>query len=315
MVMNKAVEEYINKENLNVQNSNNIEYKTIDIEKETKRNSVLLGNPFLYSASFSELGITSIEDYYVKYKRENVHFGDIVRSPDLRGGKKKKIVKRIFEMWKLDYINKITKSLHDDVRLLGAKPEIIKVKFWQRLIIFLILAIYAFFVTVTFLSSEIENKFLLFFKKYVEISIDSQLYFGLLILGIILCLAGLVLSVIFNSSARRFNRIYSKNDRALSTSKTKILKDFNKRYKQVYNYYLKNIKKDGIFLEYDINKVASSEKLEIYSELVEKADLYKIRYEKKRPIRILVKYPIFIFSVLIVLYLLGYMVYVYFKNR
>lgn len=136
MVMNKAVEEYINKENLNVQNSNNIEYKTIDIEKETKRNSVLLGNPFLYSASFSELGITSIEDYYVKYKRENVHFGDIVRSPDLRGGKKKKIVKRIFEMWKLDYINKITKSLHDDVRLLGAKPEIIKVKFWQRLIIF-----------------------------------------------------------------------------------------------------------------------------------------------------------------------------------
>lgn len=314
MVMDKAIEDYINKENLNKSNYGNVEYRNVDIEKETKKNSILLDNPFLYSESFSEYGITTIEDYYVKYKKENVHFGNIVRSTDLRKRKKKTTVKRIFEVWKLDYINKITKFLHDDVRLLGAKPEIIKVKFWQRLIISLILAIYIFFIVLTFVDGG-DNKFLTFMKNLVDTSFSQKQFFGLLVLGLITCISGIVLSAIYNSGARRFNRIYSKNDRALSTSKAKILRDFDRRYKQVYSYYMKNINKDGIFLAYEIEKVASSNKLEFYNDLVEKADLCKGRYENRKPMRIIVKYPIFIISIAILVLIIAVMIYIYFVNR
>jgi hypothetical protein len=73
----------------------------------------LRGNPFSYNSKKSAFQVSSIEDYLVKVRREDLALGDIVRSSNFKKSKKKTIVKHAFRNWEKQY-NSQKKHVFDE---------------------------------------------------------------------------------------------------------------------------------------------------------------------------------------------------------
>ncbi len=285
----------------------------IDIEKKTIKNNILLGNPFMYVAEYKAYEIDSIEDYFVKYKRETKSFGDIVRSVDFRKGKKKRLTKKIFEHWKNDYLITMTKSLNDDIRRLGARPEIKRVHGALTFFLLLITLVYAGLIFITFQTFfELPG----FFATIVDIiksslNFDNYLFVGVsLLLGVLIILA-YFLKFKYTNAVNNLRRSYDRNDRVLEASKNRIMTDFTRKFKEVYKYYMRNIKKNDFFIPFGMEGVGAGERITAFSSMVEKTAALKEKYDKSKIFYTLFKFPVFLLVVCSILFIIGYITYIY----
>ena len=284
----------------------------IDLEKQTMKNSILLGNPFMYMKEYRAYEIDSIEDYYVKYKKETVTFGDIVRSVNYRKGKKKRLTKKIFEGWKNDYLVRMQKNLTDDVRKLGARPTIEQV---HPLLSFFLLVILLLYLGIIFITFQRFIALPQFLKDVSEISfngiVNTYIYLGVFCaLGVLFILA-YFLKFKYSRIAHSYKRAFDKNDKLLEASKNKILNEFTRKYKEAYKYYMRNIQKNDFYIPLGMDGIGAGERIEGFTNMVEKTMSLKDKYDKNQVALKILKYPVFIFIVLSILFIIGYVGYMY----
>lgn len=287
----------------------------VDLERETMKNSILINNPFMYIKEYRIYEIGSIEDYYIKEKKETILFGDIVRSVDLRRGKKIRKVKKIFEAWKSDYLITMNKNINDDIKRLGARPNIVLIGGASIAFLWLFTLIYAALAFVLFQNFIELPGFFIDLKIAIRSSLESVPFLIVsAVLGILILLEHFLM-LKYNSVATSFKRMFDKNDKRLESSKTKILNDFEKKYKLAYKYYMKNIKKNSFFLPLNIEEIDCGAGLESFNNMVDKTNVIKDKYEKNHVILVLYKYPIYILLVLSILFVIGFVGYNYFINK
>ena len=284
----------------------------VDLEKETIKNSILINNPFLYVKEYRIYNINSIEDYYIKQRKETIPFGDIVRSVEDRRGKKIRKVKKIFEFWKNDYLVVMQKSMNDDIRRLGARPQIDIIGAASILFLLLFAIIYFGLIFVVFQKFLTLPTFFMEIKSLFLSSLHNMLFFGVFIaLGVLILLAGF-LGIKYNKVARGYKRLFDKNDKALNNSRTKILSDFEKKYNNAYRYYMKNLKKNNFFLPLNVEEIDCGAGIDSFNNMVDKTSSMKEKYEKSHALLVLYKYPVYIFMVIAFLFVIGYLGYTYF---
>ena len=205
--------------------------------------NVLHTNPFLFVRNENnESYAVSIEDFYVTYKKINKDLGSIIRSKDLRNGKKKKIFKHQFKIWNNDAINVTKKTFADAEESLGVakEQEFKSINLGEKLglLMGILIPVFMLLNIVSWLS--ITNKII----KYIAYAI-----MGISTLGIIL-------AVLQDIKILRFKNYIGKQRDLYKKYLKEVNKDLKKKSKKLEKYYIKGLsKKTFVKAPYPIEKV------------------------------------------------------------
>lgn len=208
---------------------------------------IAMSNPFITQRND---GYYTIEQYGLKYKKNNVYLGSIIRNPKIKKKRKLKILNSYLKKQKKSFL-KQTKRISRDNNDLSSnldKFQIDKLSTKAKLIIILMIIINAFCLYllntkskqnwIYKVSQSIINKYnnVLWFKIITIISLTS------IILIFILILLKQIFIKKYLNNKRKYKHLYHHKMRI-------IRKNFLKEYKRIFKYYYRNIENDEKYYE------------------------------------------------------------------
>lgn len=297
----------------------------INVHKESVDESVkkvfLRGNPFLYNSNYDYLKISSIDEYYVKFKGEEVTFGEVVHSHEYGGFRKKRFVKKTLKKWKKDYLiqrNRIVEENLGAVELIG---EIKFLKFRTSMKIVLLLVLFlimfiSFISTGKYIASN-STDFIFNLSKIVVNGFNKYPFIRMInSISIYLLSITLLYSFLYSTISNDFKRIYNLSKKFLKNTQNHISRDYKKKYKKVRKFYLKKISmKKVIYPGYDIKLVGEGKNnLEVFEEISKSTVVKARRFKNTKLIYIITKYILVLLSLISSLIVIIYIIYEWVRN-
>lgn len=213
---------------------------------DSGRIAFLRGNPFFYNSKTSPYPVTSLEDYIIKVGKEEIAFGDTLRNPRFSPRKRKRIVKKTFKNWDLDYRtqkNTAFKQSDKTVEVIGG-IDFLKFTWKMRLLIGVLFALLLFLVIPT--SSLWERFAATKAGAFLRLALISGFaktpwVKGVGNLTIYLLLSLTIYASIFNRISAEFSRNYQMALDYLNKSERIISGQYRKKFRKAYKYYLDSI--------------------------------------------------------------------------
>ena len=232
------------------------------INLDSGKAAFLRGNPFLYNETTAPFPVTSLEEYLISFKKEEMAFGDIIRNPKFSPRKRKKIVKNTFKKWDNDYSTQKIKAFKENdktVEVIGG-VNFLRVPFKIKIIlivtfIFMVIIIaptssFWGMISSVAIGYRFNNALLNVFENtyWLKIVGNTTVY---------LLLIMLFYSSIYNVVSKDFTKEYQLAQNFLNKSEKTISLQYKKKYRKAYKYYLSNInnKKNPYIAPLDIKEV------------------------------------------------------------
>lgn len=233
-----------------------------DQSSDTVLNNYLRGNPFLYNPKTDNVVVSSLEDFIIKAKKEEMAFGDVIRNPKFSPKQRKKIIKKAFISWKKEYTEKKNQTFKENDKVIEVIGDISYLEYTIKaklLLIFIFILLLFLVVTDSALWELIKQKT---FGYTIYMSI-TQMYGKMNWLkivgnvGVYACLVLIFYSSIYSFIIKDFRKNYKLAQAFLTNSEVSISRDFKKKYNKAKRYYLKRInnKKYPFFPPLNIEEV------------------------------------------------------------
>ena len=316
MKKEKQVVEYsLYDETLN-ENQNQIFSREDFVDKEV--HPTLFTNPFLYNnENTMNTMVDSIEDFAVKYKKDDVYFGSVIRNERIPKRKRIKAVKKYFKKWYSDFNYTYLEAAGGSskaIETLKAIPMRMT-GYKYKLLMFIFLIIYSVIVV-----GLLNKKYSLFTnEKIVNICnilldmFNGNIFFKICtIIPITIILILFVVNIIYKFKTREFKKMKKESRKISSKSVKELKKSFKKNYPKTYKYYLKQVKKskDFIYEAVSINDVTCNKNdifviEKLIAKTVSKCAIQEMR-TKKYHLFACIMLLLFILSVLISICFLVY---------
>lgn len=216
-----------------------------EVEAEAK-SSYLKGNPFFHHLKQSPVSVDSIEEYYCTYKKNYISIEELVRYAEYKPRIKRKILKKNFAVWKKNYLNEkkhVFKGIDQTFTMLQEldmkESRLLKRLGYILLFVFLgmihfnQIGVYELFFGSTN-ASRMQN-------AYSDIA-GSLVFIPIVISIVFYSLFGWILIAHSTDAIQkkyRVDQVYGKS--LIEGSKSTLDKEFSKRYKKVFNYYMKRV--------------------------------------------------------------------------
>lgn len=221
-------------QNINQDNGRPLFRESIIAKKDFNEDSKLLGNPFFYDYNPDIQDnihqINTIEDFYILRKKKYYNFGGLVRNNEMFLFKRKRILKNQMKQWKQEFEKRLS-----DVGTLGSSQfQTTEKQLGKRInIIFPILAFLAIIGSLILLNAN-----LWIFTK------PSQNWALLAThASLVGAFFAILMSHLINRSVKATKRLYESNKIEYIHRKIEVDREFQRRYRLVYNYYVRGLKK------------------------------------------------------------------------
>ncbi|HHZ17943.1 MAG TPA: hypothetical protein GX390_01525 [Acholeplasmataceae bacterium] len=253
---------------------------TSEMSEEKAR--ILRGNPFMYNPETSAVSVYSLEDFLVTYKKKEYVLGDVIRNPAFPLRIRRKIFKKNFKAWHKDYVKNKRRVFRENYRTVEVVKSIGNVKFS----IYVELAIWAMLVAMVFITGIdsplweriAQGRFGLFMKTTLTAMYASASWLRIVAnISIYLLVALIFYSLFFRLIIRDYRKYYRAAHDYLDRSETKINRDYKKKRKKAYRYYLRYLKKNAsmYYPPLDISEVQEGEVNIRVFDIVSKATVNK----------------------------------------
>lgn len=217
-----------------------------DMNSDSMLNNYLRGNPFLYNPTIDNVAVSSIEDFIIKTKREEMAFGDVLRNPKYTPRQRKKIINKAFKNWKDEYTLKKNKTFKENDKVIEVIGDISYLEYsWKAKLILLITFVVLLFLVIT--DSAIWNIIkqgslgYSIYTSIVEMYVKMNWLKIVGNVGIYLCLVLIFYSSIYSFVIKDFRKNYKLAQDFLTNSEVSISREFKKKYNKARRYYLKRI--------------------------------------------------------------------------
>lgn len=287
---------------------------------ESVKKVFLRGNPFLYNLSNAQMGIVSVEEYYVLFQGEEKTFGDVVRCRDYSKFKRKRFVKRTLKNWKKEYLKTRDKTIEENLGAVELIGEINTLKFKKSLKFFLILML----VLIACISSLSSGKYMSnnsssFINKFSIIVVEefsNNRFIKLMnYISVYLLIIALIYSFLYNVISKDFKVFYNTSKNVLSNAHYHLARDYKKKYAKFKKYYITGIKRNLITAPYDIRLVGEGkENLKMFEDISSATVVRARNFKNKKVFFIIIKYILSISSIALSSVVIAYFIYQLIKN-
>lgn len=292
------------------------EKENINLEKEV----FLKGNPFLYNSSNEEIGVNSIEEYKVVFRKQERTFEEVIHDSNLSKFTKKRFVRKTLKNWKKDYLKTRDKTIEKNLGVSEFIGEIKTLKF-NKLIRFWLIFILLLLLFISVLNTD---KYLYDFKSEILYKINIVLIdcflrykFVRIINYISICLLIITLlySIFYNIVFKDFKVFYDTSKKVLSNFQYHLARDYKKKYSKVKKYYLQGLNRKKYLIPYDIKLVGEGKtNLKMFEDISSLTVAKVRRFKNNKIFYIIIKYILVISSILLTLIEIVYLVYQIIKN-
>lgn len=205
-------------------------------------------NPFFFKCVEKEMfNISSIEDFLVKVKREQMPLGKLLRG-DYRRGLKKRIITKSIKQWMDEFID--AKNVADEVIEADQEEKPIEMKrikvgtlFGMTLctIIVFVLA----FGNGAWFTSTIDSFFINFIQGFYASSHEAIPSIALLV-GIYSSIAAWAMIGLYRSVLSNYFKMFKKRKKKEAAMRVQISTDFQRKSKKTFKYYKRACRKSNI---------------------------------------------------------------------
>ncbi len=233
-VQNQNLMNNYQNQDINQDNRKPLFRKSIIAKKDFAEDSKLLGNPFFYDYNPNIQDnihqINTIEDFYILRKKKYYNFGGLVRNNEMFLFKRRRILKTQLKQWNQEFEKRL-----NDVSTLGSSQfQTSEKQIGKGInIIFPILAFLAIVGGIILLNGNLWA-----FAKPSQSWALLATY-----VSVIGSFFSILMSHLINRSIKSIKKLYNSNKIEYINRKQEIDKEFQKKYKLVYNYYVKGLKK------------------------------------------------------------------------
>ncbi|MCK9536466.1 MAG: hypothetical protein M0R05_02560 [Bacilli bacterium] len=253
-----------------------------------ERAFILRGNPFLYNPENSGVEVYSIEDFLIMYKKKEVILGEIIRNPDYSLKSRKNILKKAFRNWHKAYTKKKKQVFRDNFRTIEVVKGIGNVKFplYIELIIWLMLTAMIFILGTNspLWNKIVQGKFGLFLQTTLNTMYGSSPWLKSIgHITIYLLFVLVFYSLFFRVIVHDYKLYYRKTQNYLENSESQINREYKKKRKNAYKYYLRHLRKKSnpYYPPLDIKEVQEGKVNITIFNIVSKATVNKSYYLMK----------------------------------
>lgn len=209
---------------------------------------MLRGNPFLYNSQTTPFKVTSLEEYLIKVKKEEIAFGDVLRNPKFSFRKRKCIIKKAFKTWNKDYTKKKDKAFEENDKVIEVIGEInyLKFKTSVKVILYLLFVVMLFIVgTSSVLWDKITSGKFGYSLQQTIINMFVKSPWLQMVGNITIYLIIIVIfySTIYTLILRDFKQNYKLAQNFLNRSETTISRSYKKKWTKARRYYLSLLNK------------------------------------------------------------------------
>lgn len=274
----------------------------------------LRGNPFLYNAERSGTEVYSIEDFLVTYKKREYLLGDIIRNARFPLRVRKKVFKKTFRLWRRDYVKKKKQVFRENFRTVEVVKSIGNIK----LPFYIELAIWAMFAAMIFIAGIdsplwqkiARGRFGMFLREALDAMYASAPWLGIVAnISIYLLIVLIIHSLFFRIIIKDYRKYYREANDYLTRSETQINREYKKKRKKAYKYYMRYLKKKSTpyYPPLDINEIQEGEvNIEVF-DIVSKATVNRsYRLMKAEPALKVIKSILLILSIVGLVVVYGY---------
>ena len=258
------------------------------VNSAPENEEIFQGNPFLYNPSKQDIDVYSIEDFFTSYKGNKLSLGEMIRNPDYSLASKKRVVRKTFKRWHKEYLKTKKNAFSESYRSIKVIKGVgeTKFSFLKTLLVWILLLGMVF---ITEIDSVLWNaitkgSFGIFLKSSLDNMYDK--FNWLKIIGnttIYLLVFLVVYSLFFQAFIKDYKKYYNRSQKYLNNSENKINKEYRKKRKKAYKYYIKSLRK-GFSLYFpplDIKEVQEGEiNIAVFNE-VSRATVDKSYYVMK----------------------------------
>lgn len=309
-----------NREKYEIYDQNIVQKMNGEQVDESVKKVFLRGNPFLYNLNNANMGVTSIEEYYVKFCGEEKTFGEVVRCRDYSKFKRKRFVKKTLKDWKKEYLKTRDKTIEENLGAVELIGEINTLKFRNSLklllIVILVLIIFISSLSTGWFLSKTSSEFINQLSIII-INSFSQVKFIKIInyISLYLLIIALIYSFLYNVISKDFRVFYKTSKNVLSNAHYHLARDYKKKYTRVRKYYISGIKKNLITAPYDIRLVGEGkENLKMFEDISSATVVRARNFKNKKIFFIIIKYILSISSIALSSVVIVYFAYQLIKN-
>ena len=242
-----------------------------DEQKRLIANQAILRNPFFFDNFEGNKYVTSIEDFIVKFKKDDYKFGDLIRKGVLPKRKVKKAIKLNFKTWKESIDQRLDNDLVNGTdQLTKAQGEnilVVKVKRFKFILAFIALVLCGILLT----------------DKIPFLGTRSPIELFIINLVIPLTIGSIILGTVLNKTNKNHLKINKYSKKQYSKRLSALRREFNKKFSTTSNYYRNAYSKGFKKPPLPIEKTAVGEsKFKDIEKVVDQANTRIYKQEKKQ---------------------------------
>jgi hypothetical protein len=277
-------------------------------------------NPFLYVAKRAEFKISSIEEFYIPVKKETMPFGTLIRGQAFRKSKKRRIIKKAFKNWKLEFITNKERILdfEDDKMQIANAFGTSNIKFKHFCFLLLTFFIVSFlkFKPGTMWTSLANKAWFMKISSGIDNAFKISWFSSLTYITLLLVICALIYRVLHNEIVNEFKRMNKDRQTVYRSSNLIIEKEFKKKFRITKKYYLSNIRKETyVFPPLSLDKTAPEKvDLQEIAEMTESFVKKTNEFKKQKNIMKLIRYITIYGAYLGGIFIFGYVVYLVIRN-
>ncbi len=276
-------------------------------EKSIRLEELLHQNPFLYSIKNNSMPeITSIEDFYIKYKKKEYTFKEVLRGNKFKKFKRNYIIKRSLNHW-----YKCADEDQQEIMFRG-REEIKNSKYESpNKVSFITFILYIFTLLVC----------IVLIQNFIPIIPPLEgLPLTLFPFVIVLIFLGIMLGCLQRMKIHNYEENLSENKKLYNRYKKELTKEFKVKSNKTRKYYIKELnrkkfRKDPLAIE---KTAISSEKLEYIDQLSTQMNKDSMRAVfNNRNVNLLYRFPTILSFVLVIMtvgYTIGMLIYSFIQN-
>lgn len=216
-----------------------------EVEAEAK-SSYLKGNPFFHHLKQSPIAVETIEEYYCVYKKNYISIEELTRYAEYKPRIKRKILKKNFAIWKKDYLKEkkhVFKGIDQTFTMLQELE--IKESKWLKRLGYIFLFVFLGMIQFNQLGVQEwlfgDENAIRIQQAYQDISVSLGFIPTVISIVFYSLFAWILIAHATDAIQKKYrvDQVYGKS--LIEGSKSTLDKEFSKRYKKVFNYYLKRV--------------------------------------------------------------------------
>lgn len=223
------------------------------INTDSAKMLFLRGNPFMYNSKTTAYPITSLEEYLIKVRKQEMAFGDVLRNPEFTRRKRRKLIKQAFQTWDKQYNSQKKTVFTENEKTVDVIGDVnfMKISLGMKILIIFLFTLMIFMIsTDSFLweriaqrnfGFKIYNLLIGIFEGALWLRIVGNLTVYLLILFIFY-------AAIYTLISTNYVKEYKMAQDYLKRSEKTISRQYKKKYQKARKYYLSYINSKKQFI-------------------------------------------------------------------